>query len=51
MGFMPVSPSEMWELHHGGLGKNFEVVVVNTIRITWTKGQRLSSGASITDDF
>jgi hypothetical protein len=50
MGNLPVSPRDMWELHHGGLGKNYEIVGTNTVRITWTKGQRLGAGASKISD-
>jgi hypothetical protein len=49
MGNLPVSPREMWELHHGGLAKCYEVIGVNELYITWSEGQRWGSGASIND--
>ncbi len=48
MGTKPVSPQDMWELHHGGMAKNFLTTGTSTLSITWTKGQRWGSGASIT---
>ncbi|MEA4831411.1 MAG: hypothetical protein VB118_02185 [Oscillospiraceae bacterium] len=50
MGNLPVSPKDMWELHHGGLGKNYEISGTNTITITWSKGQRLGTGANKISD-
>jgi hypothetical protein len=50
MGNLPVSPCDMWELHHGGLGKNYEIVGSNTITVSWAKGQRLGTGATKSSD-
>lgn len=50
MGSLPVSPREMWELHHGGLAKNYEVIGTNTFTLTWTKGQTFSSGAVMSNE-
>jgi len=36
---IPVSPAEMWELHHGGFVKNYEVHGTNTFTLTWNEGQ------------
>ena len=47
MKYVPVSPSEMWELHHGGLGKNFETVGTISLTITWTDGQTCGNGVVI----
>ncbi len=49
MGNMPVSPRQMWELHHGGYAKNFEVYGVNTFTVTWTRGQAFE-GATISNE-
>ena len=47
MGLLPVSPKEMWELHHGGIAKFFEIMGVNTLQIEWVLGQRYNTGAII----
>ena len=50
MGHLPVSPSDMWELHHGGLAKNYEVVGTNTFTLTWTEGQTFGEGAIMSNE-
>ena len=49
MGNLPVSQAEMWELHHAGWAKVFEVQGLNTLKICWEKGERWDTGASIDD--
>ncbi len=49
-GNMLVSPSEMWELHHGGAARNFEVCGVNTFTLTWNEGELLETGAVISNE-
>lgn len=48
MGNLPVSPQDMWELHHGGLAKNFKITGRNSLTITWNKGQQMGNGVQIT---
>ncbi len=50
MGIIPVSPRDMWELHHGGLAKNYEVYGKNTFTVTWTKGDSFDQGAIISNE-
>ena len=50
MGNLPVSPREMWELHHAGLAKNYEVFGQNTFTLTWTQGQTFGEGAVISNE-
>lgn len=45
MGSLPVSPRQMWELHHGGMAKNYEVYGKNTFILSWTEGQTFGNGA------
>ena len=44
MGNLPVSPRDMWELHHGGMAKNYEIYGINEFTLTWTKGQTFGAG-------
>ena len=44
-----ISQRDLWELHHGGFCKAYKVTGMNTLKITWTEGQRIGSGASIQD--
>ena len=44
-----ISPQDLWELHHGGVSKHYQVSGTNTLTITWTQGQRYDTGANITD--
>lgn len=46
MGKLPVSPRQMWELHHGGYARNFSVKGVVQLKIIWYKGNRISRGLS-----
>ena len=48
MGIKPVSPSDMWELHHGGIAKNFITTGSSLLSVSWTTGQRWGSGATVT---
>lgn len=50
MGHLPVSPHEMWELHHGGYAKNYEVYGKNTFTLTWTSGQTFTSEGVMTNE-
>lgn len=50
MGNLPVTPREMWELHHGGLAKNYEVFGQNTFTLTWTQGQTFGEGAVMSNE-
>ena len=50
MGNLPVSPRDMWELHHGGLAKNYEVFGQNTFTLTWTQGQTFGEGAVMSNE-
>ena len=36
---IPLSQRDLWELHHGGAAKSYEVFGEETIEITWEKGQ------------
>lgn len=47
---LPVSPRDMWELHHGGMAKNYEVFGQNTFTLTWTQGQTFSEGAVMSNE-
>ena len=47
MGNKPVSPRDLWELHHGGFAKNFRCIGDCTLTVCWNVGQRWDSGASI----
>ena len=47
MGNLPVSPRNMWELQYGGLAKGYYSTGSYTYSVTWTRGQRIGSGASI----
>lgn len=47
MGNLPVSPRDMWELQYGGLAKGYYSHGSYSYSVTWTKGQRIGSGASI----
>lgn len=47
MGIKPISPRDMWELHHGGYAKNFYVYGQSHYKVTWSRGQRLGTGASL----
>ena len=49
MGNFPVSPREMWKLHHGGYAKNYEVYDENEFTLTWTRGQAFE-GATISNE-
>jgi hypothetical protein len=49
MGNLPVSQRDMWELQYGGRAKGFLVTGVNRLRITWTEGQRMGTGARVID--
>lgn len=44
MGYLPVSPSQMWELHHGGFAKCFEVYGKETFTMTWQTGSTVDNG-------
>ena len=44
-----VSQRDLWELHHGGSAKAFQISGVNKLTVSWTKGQRYDTGASIND--
>lgn len=50
MGNLPVSPRDMWELHHGGMAKNYEVYGKNTFTLSWTKGQTFGEGAVLSNE-
>ncbi len=50
MGKLPVSPRDMWELHHGGVAKNYEVYGKNTFTVTWTQGKTFENGATISNE-
>lgn len=50
MGDLPVAPAELWELHHGGMAKNYEVYGVNTFTVTWQTGQRFNNGVVISNE-
>ena len=50
MGNLPISPSQLWELHHGGYAKNFEVFGSNTFTMTWTAGQSMENGVVISNE-
>ena len=50
MGNLPVSPRDMWELHHGGCAKNYEVFGQNTFTLTWESGQTFENGSEISDE-
>ena len=50
MGNLPVSPRDMWELHHGGIAKNYEVYGFNTFTVTWTHGDRMGKGALLQNE-
>ena len=41
---LPVSPAELWELHHGGIAKNYEVYGCNTFTFSWSAGQTFVEG-------
>lgn len=43
----PVSPREMWELHHGGCAKVYTVEGVNRLSVKWKTGEKLGNGASV----
>lgn len=47
MGFMPVSPADMWELHHAGAAKNYEVFGTKTVTITWNEGETVGGGIEL----
>lgn len=47
---LEVSPRDMWELHHGGFAKNYEVYGRNTFTINWTQGERLGEGAVLSNE-
>lgn len=48
MGYLPVSPSQLWELHHGGMAKNFITEGQCEIEVFWNAGERWGSGADVT---
>ncbi len=50
MGNLPVSPQDMWELHHGGVAKNYEVYGCNRFNLSWTQGQTFENGAVISNE-
>jgi len=50
MGNLPVSPRDMWELHHGGMAKNYEVYGVNTFTLSWVEGQTFGEGATLSNE-
>jgi hypothetical protein len=45
-----ILPAQMWELHHGGYARNYEVYGINTFTVTWTTGQRIGEGAAINNE-
>lgn len=45
-----VSFADMWELHHGGRAKNYEVYGKNTFTMTWTQGQTFGNGVTISNE-
>lgn len=44
---LPVSPADMWELHHGGKARNHEVYGTMTQTITWTAGEKVGNGVEV----
>ena len=48
LGPLPLTPQNLWELHHGGLAKAYYVQGTTHLKITWSTGQRLNSGANMT---
>ena len=46
-GNIPVSPAEMWKLHHGGYARNYEVYGSITYTISWTAGQTIGNGITL----
>lgn len=50
MGNLPVSPRDLWELHHGGMAKNYEVYGKNTFTLSWTEGQTFGDGAVLSNE-
>lgn len=47
MGYLPVSPRDMWELHHGGLARAYYVHGEVHYTVSWTKGQRVRTGLTL----
>ena len=45
---LSVSQHELWELQHGGLAKGYYSVGSYSYTVTWTEGQRIGAGATIT---
>ncbi len=50
MGILPVTQHEMWELHHAGEARNFEVMGSNYFTMTWTQGQTFGKGVTISNE-
>ncbi len=53
--YLPVSgfvitPAELWELHHGGYARHYEVFGSNTFTMTWTQGQTVGNGVVISNE-
>ena len=44
---LPVSPRDMWELQYGGLAKGYYSNGIASFTVTWSTGQRIGAGASI----
>lgn len=47
MGSKPISPKDLWELHHAGIAKHFLSKVASKISVTWREGERWDTGANI----
>lgn len=47
MGSKPISARDMWELHHGGLAKNFLTNSKIVYNAKWTFGQTVNQGVCI----
>ena len=47
MGKLPVSPQELWELHHAGVAKHFLTKGASKLQISWKQGQRWDKGANV----
>ena len=43
----PVSSRDMWELHHGGLARNYEVQGSVSYTMTWLSGQSFGEGVVV----
>ncbi len=44
---LPISPSDLWELQYGGLAKGYYSHGTESYTVTWTRGQRIGTGASV----